>query len=366
MKIFIINFLFLLYLPANSQSKLPDNFKIGNYVEVFNMDSIKIYFSCTGVITDKKCASYYRIGKMDSTIINVTGDFIDYDMNNKISLKGTMLNNDLEGVAHYYYNNGKIKEEGAYKNNIRQGKWIFYYRNGKIQHVYEYVNGEPTVLEAYSQNGKATVVNGNGSFITEFSIDRQCDKFTASGELLNGKKHGKWILSTPKSNYSIGTENYEEGKFIKANINNNDSTENPKIRFTNFYAHENLDLIDNSPGCPGETFFLWEYDNKSLYSSFYPALQEELINYNLPVENQWLVVGIKVNKKNKVTEINIASSINDNNLENFVHSSLSNMKKWKTAIVNKNKTESNIFFSILVDNNQIIIPANYVFQNTED
>jgi antitoxin component YwqK of YwqJK toxin-antitoxin module len=199
MKLFSIFTLLTFYSSAFSQTTLPDNFKIGNCVEVFNKDSIKIYFNCTGVVVDRKCASYYRIGKMDSEIINVVGDFYDYDMNDKIFLKAKMLNNNLEGVVQYYYPNGNVKEEGIYQNNVRQGKWTFYYPNGNIQKVYDYVNDEPIVLEAYSSNGKATVVNGNGSFKTEFSRYKQCNNFETSGQLVNGKKvaNGHFQIQMP-------------------------------------------------------------------------------------------------------------------------------------------------------------------------
>lgn len=345
MKIYLISLLPLFYIPANSQSSLPDNFKIGNYVEIFNNDSIKIYFNCTGTVVDKKCALYYRLGKMDTTIINVAGDFYDYYLNGKVAFKGTMLNNNLEGVAHYYYFNGNVKETGTYKNNFRHGKWTFYYPNGNIQHVYEYEYGQPTVLEAYSKNGKATVVNGNGSFTTEFTPFKQCDKFEASGELINGKKNGKWKLIISRSGYTISTENYVDGKFVFDSLKGNQgSTNEPKIRFTNYYANENLNLLDNSFGCPGISgLFLWEYDDQNIHVSFYPELQEELTKYNLPVNNQWLVVGIQINIKNKVTALNVASSINDQKIENYVYNLISKKKKWKNSNCKRSKNRITYF-----------------------
>src|SRR5690349_14847204 len=98
---------------------------------------------------------------MDSTIINTVGNFYDFDMRDNIYFKATILDNNLEGTAHYYYKNGTVKEEGTYQNSVRQGKWTFYYPNGDVQKIYNYTNGEPKVLEAYASNGKATVMNGN-------------------------------------------------------------------------------------------------------------------------------------------------------------------------------------------------------------
>jgi len=76
-----------------------------------------------------------------------------------------------------------------------------------------------------------------------------------------------------------------------------------------------------------------------------------------------LVVGVKVSKKDKIAEINVSSSINDNNIENYVYSLLSKMTEWQTAVVDSRKVESNIFFTILIYSNQFIIPTDYLFHS---
>ena len=301
---------------------------------------------------------------MDSAIINVTGDFIDYYVNGNVFLKSTMLNNNLEGMAHYYYENGGIKEEGKYQNNIRKGKWTFYYPNGNIQKIYEYTDSGPLVLEAYNYAGEATVLDKNGNFKTEFSVYLQCDKYEASGQIKNGRKDGVWkFFASPNASLPISTETYKEGNFIKGDGKNEGYTEKPRIGLTNFYATENLNLLDNLLGCPGNSISFWRYKNQDINSSFYPELQDQLSKYDKSIQNQWLIVGIKISKKNKIDEINIASSINDKNIENYIYGLLSKMTHWETAVINSIKIESNIFFTILIDNNQIIIPTYYVFSN---
>jgi antitoxin component YwqK of YwqJK toxin-antitoxin module len=349
-------------LSAISQSALPDNFKIGDYVEVFSKDSIKIYFNCTGVVMDKQCASYYRVGKMDDSIINITGDFCDYYLEGNIYCKATMRNNKLEGAAHYYHKNGKVSEEGTYVNNLRQGKWTFYYPNGNIEKVYNYTAGEPIVLEAHNNNGKATVVNGNGYFKTDFSTYKQCEKFNAAGKLINGKKNGDWTFTNPESFIPITTETYKDGIFVKGISNGSEYTDKPTILLTNFYANENLTIIDNFPKCGADTYY-WLYDQKDLHESFYPVLQEELNKYNMPSKDQWLVIGIKINKNSELETINVASSINDTSIENYAYNLLSKMTKWKTAVVDSRKTESDIFFTVLVEGNQVIIPTDYFYHH---
>lgn len=292
-KAILITLLFFLKLLATSQT-LPDNFKIGDHVEVFSNDSIKIYFNCMGTVSDKKCAPYYRVGKMDSTIINVMGDFTDYYANGKVYLRAHMLNNNFEGLASYYYENGKLKEEGNYKNNVRKGKWSFYYPNGNIKKIYEYTDGEPLVLEAYNYNGKATVIDKTGNFKTEFSVYKQCGKYKTLGQVKNGKKDGDWkFFASPYASSPVSIETYTEGKFIKGGRNNEVYTDKPRISLTEFYANENLSLLDNSLTCPGNTFSFLRYNNQNIHASFYPELQNKLSKYDKPIRNQWLVVVLK-------------------------------------------------------------------------
>ena len=363
MKIGLILLFLSVSLLSISQKTLPDNFQIGSCVEVFNTDSIKIYFNNHGAVIERKCAPYYRVGKMDSTRINITGDFIDYYATGKVLLKATMQYNNLEGIARYYYENGRIKEEGSYRNNERLGRWTFYYPNGNIQKIYEYTDGEPLVLEAHNSNGEATVVGGNGSLKTEFSLYRQSDIYKATGNIKSGKKDGewKWFL-TADAALPISIETYDEGVFIKSVERDVVYTDKPMIRLTSFCANENLNLMENSIGCLGNQFSLWQYDSRSIRSSFYPKLQSELSKYSKPIQDQWLIVGIKISKNNKIAEINTASSINDTIIENYIYDLLLKMRRWEAAVINSKRVESSIFFTILVDNGQIIIPADYVFQ----
>ena len=363
MKVFLISLFTILHLAVASQTQLPDNFKIGNSVEVFSRDSIKIYFTCTGAVVEKNCADYYRVGKMDTEIINVVGDFYDYYVNDKLYLKGTMQNNALEGPAQYYFDNGQVKEEGAYRNNLRHGKWVFYYADGQIEKVYHYTDGLPDILEAYSPDGKPTVFNGNGAIKIQFSLYKQCNKFEIWGQLLNGKKNGQWAFANPGA-HPITTEVFEEGRFIKGGSGNYEYREKAKIEFVDFYASENLDLIENHPGCHGKYLVSSPYYNNQFFQApFFAELQEKLTSYTEPVKNQWLVVGITINNKNKVSEINVASSINDIALEKHIYALVTTMKRWQSASLNSKKVASDIFFSIIVDANQIIIPADYLYKN---
>ena len=312
---------------------------------------------------------------MDTEIINVVGEFHDYYETGELYLTATMINNNLEGNAQYFYKDGKTMEKGIYQNNKRSGKWTYYYPDGKIQKVYDFTGEEPLILEAYTSSGKPTVINGNGKFATTFNPGNQCTEYEIHGGVLNGRKNGKWIwvngqehkrwtseaekkygrqaFEHLRDNYILATEIYDEGKYIKG------ESEYPQIRFRNVYANENLDLSESHVILLGRVSSLF-YAGRVFYITFYPELQQKLLNYTDSVENQWLVVGISISKKSTVESINVASSINDQKLENFVSGLIAQMTDWQTVVHNSKNIETNLFFTILVDNNQIIIPAEYI------
>lgn len=375
MKSISVSLLLLLFsFNSFSQSDLPDNFRIGDFVEIFGMDSIKIHFTCPGTVVDRKRATYYRVGKMDTEIINVAGEFHDYYETGELYLKATMINNNLQGAAQYFYKDGKVMEKGTYQNNKRSGKWTYYYPDGKIQKIYDFAGEEPLIMEVYTSSGTPTVVNGNGKFKTKFSPNNQCLEYEILGNVLNGKKHGKWTWMNSselerwtmeaerkygrqaaehlQKNKILAIEIYEEGKYMKG------ETAYPQIKFNNVYGNENLNLIENYITLYGQASSL-HYAGKSFYRTFYPELQQKLLNYTDLVENQWLVVGISISKESMIKSINVASSINDQKLENFVFGLLTQMTHWQTVMSNSTRIESDLFFTILVDNKQVIIPAEY-------
>ncbi len=356
----------LISLASLSQATLPNNFQVGNYIEVFKKDSLKIYFNCTGTVVDKKCASYYRMGKIDSSIINVKGEFSDHYINGQLYFRAAMHNNKLEGPAQYFYKDGILKEEGDYINDIRNGKWTYYYPNGKIEKIFNYVNGEPLIADAYTKKGEATVVNGNGNIKIEFSTYMQCSPFDAWGDVVNGKKNGKWTFSNPDALMPIATEIYEDGKFVKGGSKGYEYSENPKIKLTKFYPTENLSLLGNNSGCQGDRILSWNYKDKDIYTTFYPELQDHISKYDSLAKDQWLIVGIKISKKNKLSEVNVSSSIDDGSIENYVYNTILKMKDWKTDVINLKKVESNIFFPILIDKGQMLIPAYYIHNNRKN
>lgn len=359
---FIVIFFFLnkTYLFA----QLPNQFKIGNYLELSQNDTLKVFFNCTGTIHDKSCSDFYRVGKRDMGIINFTGEIVDYYVSTQsAAFKAKIANNNLEGYAFYYYQNGIIKEEGNYISNVRQGKWTFYYPDGKPKLILYYNSSEtePEILSAFTDKGMETVIDGEGNLSLEFSGLKQCTPFIGSGPVKNGKKDGKWSFNNIDATSSIAEEHYKEGKFIKG-ISTYGQTQyqDPKIKFTKFYPNENLSLTENYEGCPGDKLRLLEYNDNGLSQSFYPELQKKLDKFDKKATDQWLITGITINSDDKVSEVNVSSSINDTILENYIYEILLKQDKWTAMVLNSKKTISYVYFAVLVSENKCYIIPYYL------
>ena len=359
--LFILIMLLLNTGNVRGQGALPDNFSIGDFAELHASDSIKIYFSCFGGITGKRCADYYRVGKLDPLYLNVTGRFHDYFMNGKVYLDATARNGSLEGPARYYYSNGQLKEEGQYKEGIRTGTWRFYYPTGIPQKVYFYENGFPLVMEAFTEDNRQIVKDGNGHFKTAFSKRSACIKFETEGDLINGKRSGFWTFSNLDARKPVSEELYKDGNYIHSRANNQDYTETPNTGLSVYYGNEVLQLIQSSITCPGD----YNRHTRDVFwlSTLTNSLQATFDTCSLSPKDQWLIVGLKIGTHKDLLNLNVASTINDTLLERYVYNSIMKFRKWKPSFLRDEKIEADFFFSVLVDDHKIQIPE-YVVRKT--
>ncbi len=371
---------FVIFSQFIQSQDLPDNFKIGDYIEVFENDSILVYFNCTGTIVKKECAQFVRKGKIDSINCNVSGIFYDYDLDSNLFLKAKMVNDFLNGKATYYHKNGKIRATGKYLDNIKNGVWTFFYPNGNLEKVLNFVNGSPLIVAYYNEKGEQIVINGTGKYKGIFCPYMGCKPFIVKGKVLNGKMEGKWKLVNTisatydfffeelyvsNSNQVIGTEVFKDGKFIKGYSGGYSYTNSQKIQINGYYVNEDLILYGNQTSCPGDQrFYFLHYQESLLEEKFYPQLINSISeSINCELKNQWLIVGLNVTKEGKLDKLNIKSSINDNKLEKQISLIISEMKGWNPETKNNNSVDSDLFFSIIISNKQVIIPKEYIHRN---
>jgi antitoxin component YwqK of YwqJK toxin-antitoxin module len=377
MKKFLL--LIISFYPAlvNAQ-ELPNNFKIGDFIEVFN-DSVKFYFNSQGHVVHKRCAEFYRVAKVDPIDCNVIGTLRDYYINGKLQFEGTMSNNALNGTGIYYYSEGGVKETGLYENDRRKGKWYYYYPSGQTEKILDFVDSNPLVINYASLDGKYIVDNGNGTYRGEFYTDLGNSPFIISGHILNGKINGKWTLDIPDSLKTIreaireksgdptismykpiGYETYKNGQFKYGISGNLSYKDNPKIRLQGFNSNENINIYFSSEGCLGDkNVKLVGYNGQmSLLQSFYPDFLKELSKLNdTKVIDQWILIGLNINENDSLALLNVFSSRNDIKLEDQLFSLLTKkFTQWTSMRVNEQKIPSNIFFTVIFKNNQIEIP----------
>ncbi len=354
----IIITLLLLSIKLISQ-EIPNNFKVGNYMEFFNNDSIRIYYNCIGSIVDTNCADFIRVGEIDSLYSNVTGAFVDYYFNGEIAFKGSMHNNELDGLGTYYYPDGIIKETGNYSNGIRTGEWKYYHYNGKPEKTLYFIEGSPLIMNCFTKRGKPKITNGVGTYKGFYCSNNNCEPYRISGKVLNGKMTGKWSYYT-LSNQLIGNEYYENGEFVKGSSLNYEYSNNRLIFIQGYVPNENFFIYENRFGCPGNygTSFI-EYKGEGIYDKFYPELAEELkLLLQNQIKDQWILVHISINENDSINMIKIFSSKNDNLIKQSLESIiLKDSNFWETGKINSTKVQSDFLFTIIINGNSVVIPA---------
>ena len=361
----------LLLVPFYAECQEPaNNFKIGDFFEVYSDDSLRIYFTCTGAVISKKCAKFYREGKADQRYVNISGSFIDYHINGTKALEATMVNNYLVGEATYYYKNGKIKSEGTYLKDEKIGNWRYYYRSGRIQKVVSYVQGIPFIEESYGVLGRKKVSNREGKYQGSYFAHKACNPFVVKGRIKNGRPDGKWKFYNPNTTFPVATEYFREGRFIKGESYDAQGTyeyaDKPRVKLEGFCVNENLSLVDNAMGCPGAWGLRYPtYKGKWLTKRFYPDFRDSLlvITGNHCIDNQWMIIGLSINSEGKPETINAWSSIDDRLTESSVFKILSSMNNFSPSTRKGKNSSADLYFSILIRNNKPVIPKLYTIKN---
>lgn len=357
----LIPILVLAYLPARAQ--FTNEFTIGEYVEFFVNDSVKIYFNCTGKVCRQSCAKFYRVGKVDPVRVNVTGTFRDYYMNDSLAFEASMVSGYINGKATLYYPDGTVMSSGYYKENSRTGIWKFYYESGNLKQIVNYVQGFPFISTYYNASGRELVTNGEGKYLGSYSTYRTCEPFEFKGKVTKGVLDGKVQIFNSMFRGNFGYEYYDEGRFIRGVSGNYRYENEPKIELPGYNVHEYLLLDENTIYCPGfmgTSFMLYDTE---IYWTFYTLLLDSIQkNIDYKVADQWLAVGIGVGYDDELFDVNVYSSKNDYRLEKDLFNIIIGMNEWESAQIFWQKINTNLFFTILITEGRVIIPAELLRQ----
>ncbi|HOZ15915.1 MAG TPA: hypothetical protein PK784_14085 [Tenuifilaceae bacterium] len=353
----------LIILSTNLKGQdFQDNFSIGKFLKFYDNDSISFYYSKVGNIVERSRADFFRIGKIDSVNINVSGKFRDFYINGHIALDATMKDNSMDGLAIYYHENGKIKSTGNYKNDFKVGLWKYFYKNGQLEKIINFVNdGTPLFVDYYDKNGEQLVINGNGNYEGYFCSYKATYGYKIKGMLKDGLLDGKWSIYASSK---IGDEYFENGVFKKGESMGYNYSDKQMINIIGYNPHEGLNLYDNLLGWSNNSSSLFFRSFNRDFPDKYLNIVSDSLNNSLKgiLQNQWIFVSIKLKHINSREDIAVKSSINDKLTEDKIFNTLNEVN---FDLIKKSSKDTNLdyFFTILIKNNMVVIPKDYIYKN---
>lgn len=376
MKIQLI-LIFLLSSLTLSAQEMPNNFRIGDYLEIYSNDSVLIFYNKNGAICSRKCADLFRIARLDKSSCNVNDTVRDYYIDGTLQFEGLMKNNSLNGPAVYYYPDGVTKQMGMYENDQRKGFWKYYYPGGTLEKEFYFVNGMPTVVTLLTPYGDTLVNDGNGSYTGVVAMDATENNFTVSGQIKNYLMDGEWTLAIPEGiaftqspdgsmvpdrSRIICTEQFREGKMLKGNDGRR-NYKDQKILLHGYVLNEYLGIIENTTLCLGTELAAPprnSLDKNVMGDTFYPHFLDEMKKIiSSGTRDQWLLISVNIGKENDLRKVIVYSSSDDMVLEKQVQSLiLSKFGSWRSKTIQGKPVESDLLFTLVTRNNQVMIPAN--------
>jgi hypothetical protein len=362
----LIVLILLILSPCISAQQFPNNFRLANYLEVFGNDSILVFFNKNGVICRQECADVFRVARFDTIYCNVTDTVRDYYLDGSLQFESLMNKNALNGPAVYYHPDGVIKQSGNYKNDLRDGLWKYYYPNGRLEKEFYFINGYPTVVTLLSPDGDTLVNDGNGIYTGAYLTKATENAYAISGQIKNYLMEGEWTLKIPQTSQLLATETIKEGKLIKGNSGYETYRDSPKIKLQGYVPNENINIYMNTTYCRGtdSQFNPRQGSDKYFFGdTFFRGFLKDLkklAGQNIP--DQWLLIGIHLGSADNLEKLIVFSSRDNNEMEEKVYNLItSKYNYWKSRENNGIKTASEIIFTIIIKDNNIMIPASNDF-----
>jgi hypothetical protein len=211
-KVIFIGVLFLSLGFCYGQTETPVFFR------VIKDDSVALFFTAYGNLTEKSCVGFYRFSKIDSAG-NFQGRFEDVDSSFNTRGKGFYFHGRRNGYFETYYPNGKLNCRGVYQNNKPVGEWEFFYESGLPERTLKCSENEIFLIRFVDASGRILVAEGNGEYegrITGGSTD--ANAIIASGRISKGRPDGKWASISQLNKSVYCKEVFENGKFVKGII----------------------------------------------------------------------------------------------------------------------------------------------------
>ena len=190
-----------------------------------NSNDKTVYLDSLWKETTKENHKYYRIIK-DHNIEKDSYKVYEYYKSGKLEMEGTSSTKEnltREGEFIFYYENGNKESVENYVKSKLNGKLYKWYENGNKRLEGEYIQDDKTIsgklkfLQCWNENGKQTVVDGNGYYESN-------DKYYLNkGEIKDGFKNGVWTGVSYQNKYTY-SEKYKNGLMISGLSIDDDGT----------------------------------------------------------------------------------------------------------------------------------------------
>lgn len=193
------------------------------FYEVIEGDNLKFFFNKELKFTEEDCSDYVKYSRINSEG-KYTGKFYNQkQIDSLIVLKGQYTNGLKYGLFEGFHDNGNLSLKGFYRENKPYGNWKHFSEDGSLNREVQFNGSDSLLITQIDSKGNELVKDGNGIFkgvITLLIGDGR--EMVAEGEIIDGKRHGKWIvyssdiLSKYGEQYLI--ENFDYGKFKKGKM----------------------------------------------------------------------------------------------------------------------------------------------------
>lgn len=205
------------------------------FFKIIKDDSVALFFNRDFLFTEKNCAQYERLTRVDNS-----GDFNGYfqDINIKNELLGTgeYLHGQKHGYFEVFHPNGKIYCKGYYENDKPIGIWKVFYDTGSLEKTLNVTDSGVFLVQYIDPQYKIRVQNGSGKYID----------WNVSGRIVNGKPDGKWIARYGPGSEPLYIEIYDNGVFLKSKgpFNRPIQSSNKIPKLTNFFPENYLSVLE--------------------------------------------------------------------------------------------------------------------------
>ncbi|HEX7903182.1 MAG TPA: hypothetical protein VF487_04815 [Chitinophagaceae bacterium] len=177
-------------------------------------DSVKLHLNEEYYLIEDSCAQIVRYARYDFKQRIFTGKFKDANYSNPdlVVSEGNYNDKGLKnGMFISHYLNGNLQATGSFKDNQFAGKWDLFYDDGKPKLSFEANGNDIKIIDAWNDEGKKTVDNGNGVYKADLG------SIYWTGKLVNGRPDGKWkaVKTNDRTNTELVNEHFKDGVFQK-------------------------------------------------------------------------------------------------------------------------------------------------------